>query len=144
MPKLVRSLYCSLKGYPKGSIAWWFSRVPGSIGEYTSIGSHCNIEGTVGSHCNIQNHVNIFGGVTIGDYVFVGPSVTFTNVNKPRAGISKPYEKTVVKNHAMIGANATILPGITIGVRATIGAGAVVTKDVPAGVTVAGNPAREL
>lgn len=128
-----------------------------SIGDESMIGTFVEIQGgaTVGNRCRIQSHTFICEGVTIEDNVFVGHGVMFINDAHPRAvrPDGQPQTradwgarivKTIVKKGASIGSNATILGGITIGVDATVGAGAVVTKDVPAGVTVVGNPARIL
>ena len=114
------------------------------IGNNVNICSHCLIENDVviGHNVTIKSGVQIWDGITIEDDVFIGPNVTFTNDKIPR---SKQYPDTFLKTRvckgASIGANATILPGITIGAGAMIGAGAVVTKDVPANLTVYGNPA---
>jgi len=96
---------------------------------------------TIGDRCKIQANAFIPQGVVIGDDVFIGPSVTFTNDKRPP---SLDWGQTVVRDSVSIGAGAVILPGIRIGVGARIGAGAVVTRDVPAGETVVGNPARPL
>lgn len=124
-----------------------------TIGDGTSIGSFVEIKAgaVIGKNCKLQAMVYIPEGITIGDGVFIGPNVTFTNDRYPKAtnsdGTRKDacdwqMHKTVVKDGASIGAGATILPGITIGKNALVGAGAVVTKDVPDGATVVGNPAR--
>ena len=115
-----------------------------SIGAGCNICSHCLIEtgATVGNDVTVKSGVQLWAGVTLEDRVFVGPNVSFTNDLRPR---SKDYTNapcaTRVRVGASIGANATILPGIEIGEGAMIGAGAVVTRDVPAGATVVGNPA---
>jgi len=115
------------------------------IGNNCNICSHCFIENNViiGNNVTIKSGVQIWDCITIEDNVFIGPNVTFTNDKKPR---SKQYPnkfiKTIIKHNASIGGNATILPGITIGEFAMVGAGAVVTKDVPANTTVVGNPAK--
>ena len=121
------------------------------IREHAHIGSTCNIgKGVyidthvrIGSSVKIQNHVSIFEGVTIEDGVFIGPHVCFTNDTYPRA-VSPDWKvvPTKVENGASIGANATILCGITIGGDAMVAAGAVVTKDVPPHALVAGVPAK--
>lgn len=110
------------------------------------IGAECTIHAFVwighgviiGDRCKVQAHAFIPDGVTIGDDVFIGPGVTFTNDKHPPSGV---WGKTIVGEGVSIGANATILP-VMIGAKAVIGAGAVVTKDVPPGVTVMGSPAR--
>jgi acetyltransferase-like isoleucine patch superfamily enzyme len=121
------------------------------IRERAIIGERCNIgkdvyvdfDVKIGNRVKIQNSVNIYHGVVIEDDVFVGPAVCFTNDRYPRAFISdfKVY-RTVVKKGASLGANSTILCGVTIGEYALIGCGSVVTKDVPPHALVAGNPAR--
>jgi UDP-2-acetamido-3-amino-2,3-dideoxy-glucuronate N-acetyltransferase len=125
------------------------------IGEGTKIGSFVEIQkhASVGRHCKISSHSFICEAVTIEDEVFVGHGVTFINDKVPRATTDdgrlqtdddwKPVP-TLVKRGASIGSGATILCGITIGERAVVGAGSVVTKDVAPGTTVAGNPARVL
>lgn len=97
----------------------------------------------IGENCKIQAQVFIPDGVKIGNNVFVGPATVFTNDKRPPSG-GKFWAETIVKDGAVIGANCTILPGITIGEKAMIGAGAVVTKNVPAGETWIGNPAKKL
>lgn len=118
-----------------------------TIGSNSNICSHCFIENDVviGNNVTIKCGVQIWDGITIEDDVFVGPNVTFTNDLRPK---SKKYPaqflKTIVKKGASIGANATILPGLTIGENAMIGAGSVVVKDVPANTVWVGNPARQI
>lgn len=117
------------------------------IGARGSIGQGCYIGNvTIGDGCRIQNHVSVFDGVTLGDDVFLGPSCVFTNVKHPRAHVPRKdsYAPTVLGRGVSVGANATILCGITIGAYAMIGAGAVVTRDVPAHAVVAGAPARRI
>lgn len=118
-----------------------------------SIGENCNINAlvfiendvTVGNNCTIKCGVQLWDGITIEDNVFVGPNATFSNDPFPRSKIyPDAFKKTVVKKGASIGANATILPGIIIGEGAMVGAGSVVTKDVPPNAVVCGNPARIL
>lgn len=115
------------------------------IGECCNIGKNVYIDTGVqiGNRVKIQNNVNVYHGVTIEDDVFVGPSATFTNDMYPRA-FSKDWEivPTLVKKGASIGAHATIVCGVTIGEYAMVGAGSVVTKDVPPYALVVGNPAR--
>ena len=133
----------------KGTFVWQFC----VILEGAKIGENCNIncqvfienDVVIGNNVTIKPGVQIWDGITLEDNVFIGPNVTFTNDLKPR---SKQYPKiflrTLVKTGASIGANATILPGITIGENAMIGAGSVVLKDVPSNTLWAGNPARQL
>lgn len=127
---------------------WHFCHImPGA-----KIGAHCNIgqnvfidnNAVVGNNVKIQNNVSVYNSVVIEDDVFIGPSVVFTNVTNPRSFIERKseFKKTIVRKGASIGANATLLCGIEIGNYALIGAGAVVTKDVPAFSIVTGNPAR--
>jgi len=117
------------------------------VGETAKIGHNCIVfpNGKVGNGCNIQCNTNIYYGVTLEEDVFIGPSVTFTNDLNPRAFLPKPPEQmvpTLIKKGVSIGANATILCGITIGKYAAVGAGSVVIRDVPPYTLVAGNPAR--
>ena len=100
----------------------------------------------VGKGCKIQNNISIYEGVTLEDYVFCGPSMVFTNVYNPRAELRKmdQLRPTLVKRGTTIGANATIVCGITIGEYALIGAGAVVTRDVKPYALMVGNPARRI
>jgi len=132
----------------EGTRVWHFSHVlPGSrVGEGCNIGQNVVIgpDVTIGSRCRIQNNVSVYKGVTLEDGVFCGPSMVFTNVYNPRAEIRKMDElrATVVKKGATIGANATIVCGVTIGRYALVGAGAVVTGNVPDHGLVTGNPAR--
>lgn len=123
------------------------------IGDHSKIGTFVEIQkgARIGARCKISSHTFICEGVTIEDEVFVGHGVMFTNDRFPRAtngdgSVQTDADwtcvKTLVKRGASIGSGATLLCGITVGERALIGAGAVVTKDVPAGATVVGNPAR--
>jgi acetyltransferase-like isoleucine patch superfamily enzyme len=123
---------------------WTTIRERACIGDGVSIGQHCYIDHgvTIGKRCKIQNDVNIYHGVVIGDEVFIGPAVTFTNDLHPRAVGEWSVTPTVVGNGVSIGANATIVCGVTIGEGAVVGAGSVVISDVPARTLVVGNPAR--
>lgn len=118
------------------------------IGQDCSFGQNVYIAGDViiGNNVKVQNNVSIYDSVTLEDNVFCGPSMVFTNVNNPRSHIIRKneYRRTLVKQGASIGANATIVCGHTIGEYAFIGAGAVVTHDVPAYAVVAGTPARRI
>lgn len=134
----------------KGSKVWHFCHIYGKaeIGESVIIGQNVMVANGVkiGSFCKIQNNVSLYEGVVLEDYVFCGPSMVFTNVKTPRCefprNTSNDYTKTLVKRGASIGANATIVCGITLHECAFVAAGAVVTKDVPAYSMVAGVPAR--
>ena len=129
---------------------WHFSNIQSGaiIGKSCSIGQSVNIGNNVkiGNYVKIQNHVSVYEGVELEDYVFCGPSMVFTNIKVPRSEFPQRgtefYLKTLVKKSASIGANATILCGVTIGEYALIGSGAVVTKDVPSYSLVVGNPGR--
>lgn len=132
-----------------GTRIWHYTHVmAGShIGEHCVIGKYVEIGPGVriGNGCKIQNNVSIFTGVTLEDSVFCGPSVVFTNVFNPRAHIRRMSEikPTLVRTGATLGANSTIVCGVTIGRFAFIGAGAVVTRDVPDHALMTGNPARQ-
>ena len=127
---------------------WHFSHIM----QGTIIGSGCNIgqnvvigpDVTIGQGCKIQNNVSIYKGVTIEDEVFCGPSMVFTNVFNPRAAIQRmdKARPTLVKRGSSLGANCTIICGVIIGRFAFVGAGAVITKDVPDHALVYGNPAK--
>lgn len=133
-----------------GSKIWHFSHVMGG----SRLGPGCNLgqnvvvgpDVSIGSGCKIQNNVSVYKGVTLEDDVFCGPSMVFTNVHNPRAHIKRMDEirPTLVRSGASLGANCTIVCGNTIGRHAFVGAGAVVTKDVPDHALVAGNPARAI
>jgi len=133
----------------KGTKIWHFSHImPNArIGEQCNIGQNVVISPDVvlGRNVKVQNNVSIYTGVVCEDDVFLGPSMVFTNVTNPRSAVNRKrqYAKTVVKRGATIGANATIVCGHDIGEFAFIGAGAVVTKNVPAYALVMGNPARQ-
>lgn len=133
----------------EGTKVWHFSHIMAKC----KIGLNCNIGQNVvispdvvlGNNVKIQNNVSIYTGVTCEDDVFLGPSMVFTNVINPRSAVNRKseYLKTTVKKGATIGANATIVCGHDIGRFAFIGAGAVVTKDVPDYALIVGNPARQ-
>ena len=134
----------------EGTKIWHFSH----ISKGASIGSCCNLGQNVfvgngiriGNKVKIQNNVSVYEGVELEDYVFCGPSMVFTNVRTPRCEFPRntaaDYKKTLVKRGASIGANATVVCGITLGRNAFVGAGSTVTKDVPDYAMVYGNPAR--
>lgn len=134
----------------EGVKIWHFSHVMPNciIGDKCNIGQNVVIspEVVLGQNVKIQNNVSIYTGVTCEDDVFLGPSMVFTNVINPRSAVNRKteYAKTVVKKGASIGANATIVCGHDIGAFAFIGAGAVVTKDVPDYALLVGNPARQI
>jgi len=131
-----------------GSKIWHFSHIlkDSRLGKGVNVGQNVVIgpHGDIGNNVKIQNNVSIYEGVVLEDNVFCGPSCVFTNVINPRSAISRKteFKKTLVREGATIGANATIVCGTTIGRHAFIGAGAVVTKDVPDYALVYGNPAR--
>jgi UDP-2-acetamido-3-amino-2,3-dideoxy-glucuronate N-acetyltransferase len=133
----------------EGTKIWHFSHIMSncSIGQQCSIGQNVVIspEVRIGNRVKIQNNVSVYTGVICEDDVFLGPSAVFTNVINPRSAIVRKneYKATLVQKGATIGANATIVCGITIGKFAFIGAGAVVTKNVPDYALVIGNPARQ-
>jgi UDP-2-acetamido-3-amino-2,3-dideoxy-glucuronate N-acetyltransferase len=132
----------------EGTKIWHFCHIMSGakIGKKCSIGQNVSVGGraVIGDGVKIQNNVSVYDDVIIEDAVFCGPSCVFTNVINPRAFIERKHEyrKTVVKKGASIGANATIVCGVTIGEYALIGAGSVVTRDVPAYALAYGNPAR--
>jgi UDP-2-acetamido-3-amino-2,3-dideoxy-glucuronate N-acetyltransferase len=133
----------------EGTKIWHFSHVMSG----SKIGNNCNLGQNVvvspkvvlGNNVRVQNNVSIYEGVICEDDVFLGPSMVLTNVINPRSAVSRKdqYKKTLIKKGASIGANATIVCGNTIGEYAFIGAGAVVTKDVPAFALIVGNPGRQ-
>lgn len=133
-----------------GTKIWHFTHIMPNceIGANCNIGQNCVISPNVilGNNVKIQNNVSVYTGVICEDDVFLGPSMVFTNVINPRSGVNRrgQYTQTVVKRGASIGANATIVCGHDIGEFAFIGAGAVVTKEVPAYALVVGNPARQI
>ena len=134
----------------EGTKIWHFSHIQSGavIGKGCILGQNVNMGNNVkiGNYCKIQNNVSIYEGVELENYVFCGPSMVFTNIRLPRSEFpqqgSEFYEKTLVKKSASIGANATVICGVTIGEYALIGSGSVVTKNVPDFSLVVGNPAR--
>ena len=118
------------------------------IGRNCTFGQNVSVgpDVTIGNNCKIQNNVSVYKGVELEDGVFCGPSMVFTNVNNPRAFIERKEEfrKTLIKKGATIGANVTIVCGVTLGEYSMIGAGAVVTKDVKPFALMAGVPAKEI
>lgn len=146
-PSAVVDDNCEIGG---GTKIWHFSHIMSR----SKIGPNCNIgqnvvispEVILGRNVKVQNNVSLYTGVTCGDDVFLGPSCVFTNVINPRSAINRKneYAKTHVGTGASIGANATIVCGHSIGDFAFVGAGAVVTKDVPPYALVVGNPAKQI
>jgi len=132
-----------------GTKIWHFTHVMSGaiVGEGCSLGQNVNVGGKaqIGNGVKVQNNVSIYDDVIIEDDVFCGPSCVFTNVFNPRAFIERKdeYRKTVVKMGASIGANATIVCGVTLGRYSFVGAGSVITKDVPDYALVYGSPARQ-
>ena len=134
----------------KGVKIWHFCHImPGCIiGEGSNIGQNCVIspEVVLGKNVKVQNNVSIYSGVTFAEDVFLGPSMVFTNITNPRSAVVRrgQYSKTQVGRGASIGANATIVCGHDIGEFAFVGAGAVVTKNIPAYSLWVGNPAKQI
>ena len=134
----------------EGTKIWHFCHVQSGakIGQKCILGQNVNIANnvTIGNFVKIQNNVSVYEGVVLEDYVFCGPSMVFTNISDPRSKYPQVgkefYKPTLVKEGASLGANSTIVCGHTIGRFAFIGAGAVVTKDIPDFALVVGNPAR--
>lgn len=130
-----------------GTRIWHFCHIMGSavIGDECNIGQNVFVDSEVviGNHCKLQNNVSVYKYVTLEDGVFCGPSMVFTNVINPRATISRMSEAlpTLVREGASLGANSTIVCGVTVGKYAFVGAGAVVTRDVPDHALVYGTPA---
>ena len=133
-----------------GSKIWHFSHVCGGsvLGDRVSCGQNIYVGAmaVIGNDCKIQNNVSIYDNVVLEDNVFCGPSVVFTNVHNPRAFIERKdeYRKTLVCRGASLGANSTIVCGVSIGEYAFIGAGAVITSDVPAFALMVGVPAKQI
>lgn len=133
-----------------GTKIWHFSHImpKAVIGEHCNIGQNCVVspDVTLGVNVKVQNNVSLYTGVNCEDDVFIGPSAVFTNILNPRSAVVRrdQYVATNIRRGASIGANATIVCGIEIGRYALIGAGAVVTKDVPAYALVVGNPAKQI
>lgn len=134
----------------KGVKIWHFCHIlPGcEIGENCNIGQNCVVfpKVTLGRNVKVQNNVSIYEGVICEDDVFLGPSMVFTNVYNPRSAVNRKneYRTTYVRKGATIGANATIVCGVELGTFCFIGAGAVITRDVPAYALVVGNPGRQI
>ena len=133
-----------------GTKIWHFSHImpKAIIGESCTIGQNVLVasDAVLGNNVKVQNNVSVYTGVVCEDDVFLGPSCVFTNVINPRSFISRKEEfrQTLVKKGATIGANATIICGVTIGEYAMIGAGAVITKDVPDYALIVGNPGHQI
>jgi UDP-2-acetamido-3-amino-2,3-dideoxy-glucuronate N-acetyltransferase len=134
----------------EGTQVWHFAHVCAGA----RIGAHCSLgqgvfvgnDVRIGDHVKIQNHVSVYDAVTLEDEVFCGPSMVFTNVHNPRSAVPRKHEyrRTLVQRGATLGANCTIVCGTTIGAHAFVGAGAVVSRDVPAFALVVGVPARRI
>lgn len=140
---------CESSNIGKGSRIWAFTHVlpQAKIGQDCNVCDHVFIENDVviGDRVTIKCGVQIWDGISIADDVFIGPNATFTNDKFPRSKVyPDSFDRTIIGKGASLGANCTILPGISIGENAMIGDGAVVTRSVPANVTVVGNPARIL
>ena len=131
-----------------GTAIWHFSHICAGavIGKSCSLGQNVLVayNASLGNNVKVQNNVAIYGGITVEDDVFLGPSCVLTNVSNPRSQVSRKslYEKTFIKRGATIGANATIVCGISLGRYCFIGAGSVVTKDIPDYGLVLGNPGK--
>jgi len=134
----------------EGSRVWHFVHVCGGakIGQGVSLGQNVFVGNkvTIGDHCKIQNNVSVYDNVHLEEGVFCGPSMVFTNVYNPRSLIERKdqYRNTFVKKGATLGANCTVVCGVTIGEFAFVGAGAVINKDVPAYALMVGVPARQI
>lgn len=136
----------------EGSRIWHFCHVQQGavVGRHCILGQNVNIGPRVriGDHCKIQNNVSVYAGVTLENHVFCGPSMVFTNILLPRCKYPQAeaayFVPTLVREGASLGANCTIVCGVTIGRHAMVGAGAVVTRDVPDFALVVGNPARRV
>jgi UDP-2-acetamido-3-amino-2,3-dideoxy-glucuronate N-acetyltransferase len=134
----------------EGTKIWHFSHILSqtTIGENCSFGQNCVVGPKVnmGSGVKVQNNVSVYEGVEVEDDVFLGPSMVFTNVINPRAFIQRKeeFKKTLLKKGCSVGANATIVCGVTIGEYALIGSGAVINKDVPAYALMVGVPAKQI
>lgn len=131
-----------------GTKIWHFCHIMGGakIGKNCSLGQNVNVGGraVIGDGVKIQNNVSVYDDVVVEDDVFLGPSMVFTNVINPRAFIQRKdeYKRTLLRKGCSIGANVTIVCGVTVGEYAMVGAGSVVTRDVPPYALVYGNPAR--
>ena len=132
-----------------GTKIWHFSHIQAGarIGSSCVLGQNVNVgsDAVIGDNVKVQNNVSIYDGVTLEDDVFCGPSVVFTNVVNPRSHVSRKHEfrATLVRQGATLGANCTVVCGVTIGRFAFVGAGAVLTRDVPDHALVRGSPARQ-
>ena len=133
-----------------GTKIWHFAQIlkGARIGNKCVIGQNVNVDGgaVIGNNVKIQNNVSVYSGLVVEDDVFLGPSCVLTNVSNPRSQVNRHclYERTTLKRGATIGANATIVCGVTVGRYAFVAAGSVVTKPVPDYALVAGNPARQM
>lgn len=134
----------------KGTKIWHFTHIMANavLGENCNLGQNVMVapEVVIGNNVKIQNNVSLYTGVTCEDDVFLGPSMVFTNITNPRSGVVRrgQYTKTLVKKGVSIGANATIVCGHDIGEYAFIGAGTVVTKEIPPYALIVGNPGKQI
>lgn len=142
---------CESDAVGPGTRIWAFAHVMKGavVGAGCNVCDHAFVEGgaRLGDRVTLKNAVLVWDGVTLEDDVFVGPNAVFTNVTRPRVGFKRgreAFEQTLVRRGATIGANATIVCGVTVGERAFVGAGALVHRDVPARALVVGNPARRI
>ncbi len=147
MPSIHKFSDVQTQDIGEGTRIWQYAVVlkGARIGANCNVCAHTLVEGgaIVGDNVTIKCGVYLWDGVTVEDDVFIGPNATFTNDREPRSKqYPEAYAKTLLKKGCSIGANATLLPGVTIGVNAMVGAGAVVTKDVPDYAVVVGNPAK--
>lgn len=150
-PSIHPAALCESTDVGAGTRVWAFAHVMAGavIGEGCNVCDHVFVEGgaVVGDRVTLKNNVLLWDGVTLEDDVFIGPNAVFTNDRVPRASVKKTsaqFQRTLVRRHATIGANVTVVCAVTVGEGAFVGAGAVVVADVPAYAMVVGNPARRM